>query len=109
MKTFDDFDEYDEKEDFFLELAHIDELQIRFDFIKYKIYMFYCYENNRSLFHKIKKRKIFYIDDFYMFSKFEKKFHTNYKNTRIFMKKMIDKYFNLYDYTPDSSDEYFII
>lgn len=108
MKTFETFNNTDELEKFFLEVAHLNELEIRFDFINFETYMFYFY-NYKCFFHKMKKTKIFYMDDYYIFSKFKSKFNINYRNFRLFTKKMIDKHLNLDDYIPDVSDNYFPI
>ena len=47
MKTFEQYNINDEKEmeELFLEIAHLDELEIRFDFIKYNLDLFYFYND----------------------------------------------------------------
>ncbi|MCK9445426.1 hypothetical protein M0Q50_00865 [bacterium] len=44
MKTFEQFDIIDEKEKLFIELAHLDELDIKFDFIFSRLELFYFYK-----------------------------------------------------------------
>ena len=49
MKTFEEFDNIDEKEKLFLELAHLDELEIKFDFIKYENYLLLIQQNKNLI------------------------------------------------------------
>ena len=99
MKTFEQYNNIDEKEKLFLELTYLDDLEIKFDFIEYKEYIFYFYKDD-YLFYQDKKNMKFYINYYKIWSVFESKFNINYEEIREFMKGMIDKHFNLKDYTP---------
>ena len=99
MKTFEAFNNIDEKEELFLQLAHLDELEIKFDFIEYENIIFYFYKD-KCLFYQNKKSKAFYIEYVKIWSVFEKKFSLNFKETKDFMVGAIDKHFKLKDYTP---------
>ena len=99
MKTFEQFQNIDEKEKLFLELSHLDEIEIRFDLFKYKNDLFYFYKEN-YLFDQDKKYKYFYISYDNIWSVFELKFNLNYQEISDFMKGMVDKHFKLKGYTP---------
>ena len=88
MKTFEQFESMDEIK--FLELAHLDELEVKFDFIFNKIYIFYFYKEN-CLFYQNKKGKYFWINYERICSYFEHK-----KNI---ISNIVNKYFNLTGYT----------
>lgn len=97
MKMFDAFN-IDDKEKLFLELAHLDELEIRFDFIEYKNSLYYFYKKN-CLFDQNKKRKIFWINYSKIWRVIEKKFDINDKETKDIMSSMVEKHFKLKKYS----------
>lgn len=99
MKTFEQFDNIDEKEKLFLEVAHLDELVIKFDFIEYEYDLYYFYKDN-CLFDQNKKTMYFYIRYIKIWSVFEKKFGINFQEIKDFMLGMINKYFKLKNYIP---------
>ncbi|MCK9445782.1 hypothetical protein M0Q50_02690 [bacterium] len=96
MKTFEKFNTIDEKEEQFLGFAHLDELDIKFDFIEYEIGLFYFYKEI-WIFGQEKKYKYFYINK-YFWDSFESNFGLNYQETKVFLSVMLDKYLNLSDY-----------
>lgn len=100
MKKFEDFENVDEKEKLFLELAHLDELDIKFDFIRYPIEIFYYYENH-CLFNKIKTQNKFYINHNKIWIIFKNRYNLKYIDIKNFMKIMLDKHFNSKGYIPD--------
>ena len=47
MKTFEQYNNKEkEMEELFIQLSHLDELDIKFDFLRYKYEMFYFYKKN---------------------------------------------------------------
>lgn len=97
MKTFEQFENIDEKEKLFLQLAHLDNLDIKFDFIEYKYELFYIYKDN-CLFYQEKKSKCFYINFDKIWEVFENKFSLNYKKIQKIMNGMVKKHFKLKGY-----------
>lgn len=100
MKTFEDFNNIDEKkmEEIFLQLVHLDELEISFRFLdsnnnltSCKYYLWYYY-NNHCYFEINRNKKYFWIDDASIFNILSKEI-IDYNSTMKFIKKMIDKYF----------------
>lgn len=98
MKTFDGFNNMDEKEELFLSLAHLDELVIRFDFMWSSEDIFYFY-NKTCLFVKDKKNKMFSINSDEIWSIYRNKINMSYHSTRSIMNIMSEKYFNLKVYS----------
>jgi hypothetical protein len=108
MKTFEQYfnllienfnNKEKEMEEFFLQLSHINELDIKFNFIEYKDTLFYLYKN-KCLFDQDKKTMYFYINYDKIWSVFEKEFSLNYQEIKDFMSGMVEKHFKLKDYTP---------
>lgn len=87
----------EEKENLFLELAHLDELEIKFDFIDYKTTLDYVY-NDEILFIQSKRIKIFVINYKDIWSVFTKRFNLTRGEIKEFTEDMIEKYFNLKGY-----------
>ena len=109
MKTFEQYfnllienfnNKEKEMEEFFLQLSHINELDIKFNFIEYKDTLFYLYKN-KCLFDQDKKTMYFYINYDKIWSVFEKEFSLNYQEIKDFMSGMVEKHFKLKDYTPN--------
>lgn len=96
MKTFEQFQNIDEKEKLFLELSHLDEIEIRFDFINYKTLLYYFYKEI-NLFEQDKIRLYFWINNEEIWSHFESIFN-NDNEIKIFLSHMINKHFGLNDY-----------
>jgi hypothetical protein len=94
MKTFEAFN-IDPHENLFLEISHLDELEIKFDFFEYKSTIFYLYNNN-CLFGYVKSHKTFYVNRDDISKYFETSFYINKKNMVVFLESMINKYFNIY-------------
>ncbi|MCK9445716.1 hypothetical protein M0Q50_02360 [bacterium] len=95
MKTFEQYNNKEkEMEESFLELAHLDKLEIRFNFIDSKYQMFYVY-NGVYIFlqDKIEKRFVVYND---VSNYFIANFY--YANIKVFFNNMIKKHLNLFDY-----------
>lgn len=109
MKTFVDFEQFDnidEKEKTFLEFTHVDELDIKFDFINYKGMIFYFYRE-KIIFNIVKKNKFIGIND-NMWNIYRKKYKMeNIIDVFKFLKTMIDKYLGLYEYKPDTINRLF--
>lgn len=97
MKTFEQFENIDEKEKLFLELAHLDDLEIRFDFLELGEYMFYYYKE-KCLFGQEKKNKKFYVSRYEIYRFFEKAFNFSHKEFDDYILNIIYKYFKLDDY-----------
>ncbi|MCK9445687.1 hypothetical protein M0Q50_02215 [bacterium] len=97
MKSFEQFDNIDNKEKHFLALAHLDELEIKFEFIKYKDMLFYFYDYG-FLFDISKKSKIFNTSYLEICSVLEREYNMNIYDIRNFMTTMVDKYFKLKNY-----------
>jgi len=90
-----------EYEKIFLELAHLDELEIIFDFIKYEKNIYYFY-NELSLFNLYKnlyKNSYFYINYSDIWKFFESKFRLNYDDIQLITKNLIERHFKLKDIT----------
>lgn len=98
MKTFGNFNNKQKQmEDFFIEVAHLDELEIKFDFIEYNGLFLYYYYNNVRLFDMTKKFKYFHINSL-IWKSFSSKFNLDYNNAQSILSSMIEKYFNLSGY-----------
>ncbi|MCK9446879.1 hypothetical protein M0Q50_08525 [bacterium] len=99
MKTFEKFkiDDEREKERIFLYFAHIDELEIKFDFIEYKQFIYYFYKEYTLLCQDKVKQK--FNISIRIWSVFESKTGLNHKETKNFIKQMLNKYFNFDKYT----------
>ncbi|MCK9445933.1 hypothetical protein M0Q50_03475 [bacterium] len=97
MKTFEQFENINELEKSFLELAHLDELEIKFDFMRYESDIFY-FHNYKCLFKLVKKNVFIYINSDEIWSVFENKFGLDYIKTTKFMGDMIHKHFKLNSY-----------
>lgn len=108
MKTFEQFEDIDETEEKFLQITHLDELVIKFDFIRYNYGFFYFYKD-KCLFQQDNKNNYFFIryKEIWLFLK--KKFNFNDNENRYYMEEMIEKYFKLKDYTIDYMKTSFII
>lgn len=98
MKTFQKFNVDDEleKEKIFLKFAHIDELEIKFDFIDYESDLFYFYKKFTMLCQD-KVNETLYMS-IRIWSVFQSKTNLNHNETKKFMTHMLDKYFNLNTY-----------
>ncbi|MCK9445703.1 hypothetical protein M0Q50_02295 [bacterium] len=109
MKTFEEYnwDNFPEMkidmEETFLELSHLDKLEISFDFIDNDEWIFYFYKN-REIFDQNKISKIFYINLYEIWSPIQKKFELDYQVTSDFMKDMIEKYFKINGYSVGEDD-----
>ena len=88
----------DEYEKLFLELAHLDELDIKFDFIEYKNYIFYFY-NETELFDQYKKSRDFYINYNEIWSFFKTNYNLNYDDIKSITKDLVERHFKLKDIT----------
>lgn len=97
MITFENYNIDNEVENLFLELAHLDELEIGFDFINNKYQLLYKY-NNVYLFSHDKPTKYLRIKYGEIWSSIEDIFNLTIEETTYHMNKMTEKYFNLYDY-----------
>jgi len=84
----------DEYEKLFLELAHLDELDIKFDFIEYKNYIFYFY-NETELFDQYKKSRDFYINNNEIWSFFKTKYSLTYNDIQSITKDLVERHFKL--------------
>ena len=85
-------------EKLFLELAHLDELEIKFDFIEYENDLYYFYNKN-VLFDQYKKSGRFYINYDKIWSIFGSKFNLKYNDIQSITKKMVERHFKLKDIT----------
>lgn len=92
MKTFEDFN-YTEREieKTFLELSHIDELEINFDFIRYTFDLYYFYKNE-CLFEYDKISDFFYVNYYRVWLPIRDFDHDDLEE---FMVTIIVKYFNI--------------
>ena len=88
----------DEYEKLFLELSHLNELEIKFDHIKYEDYIFYFYNEN-ELFYQDKKNDYIYINYNEIWLIFERKFDLIYGDIQVITKKIVEKHFKLKDIT----------
>jgi hypothetical protein len=95
MKTFENYNLKYEMEESFLHLAHLDNLEIKFDLIEYEDDMFYFYDNI-YLFSYMKKPKEFYMNPKRIWS-IENRYDISGIEFEQFMKSMVEKYFNFYD------------
>ena len=99
----------DEYEKLFLELAHLDELEIKFDFIRYKIDLYYFYNNNINFFDISKRDNIFYTNYdeiwkfFNNFFKKPKDVWNNKDEITLMLTPIVEKYFKLKDITITSA------
>ncbi|MCK9446880.1 hypothetical protein M0Q50_08535 [bacterium] len=103
MKTFEHFEVIDEKEKLFLELAHLDELEIKFDFIEYPKNIYYFYKDT-WLFNQDKKFNYFWINYDKIWIVFSSKFDINYKEIGYYMSDILEKHFKLNGYETISSN-----
>lgn len=95
MKTFESFNIKD-VEDLFLQLIHLDELEIKFDFMHMKTYLFYNYKENYLLIQD-KQKNIIFIDD-RIIEQMQKDLYLRRVDTIYFIGEMIEKYFGLKNY-----------
>lgn len=95
MKTFEKYNKIDkkEREKLFLEIAHLDELEIRFELIKHRYSIFYNYKN-KYLFEQFKS-SFFTISIEHIMYFFITKYGHKYDEHLPFMKSMVKKYFKL--------------
>lgn len=95
MKTFEEFEDIDESEKIFLQLAHIDELEIKFNFISSRTVLLYLYKDN-FLFEITKKSKKIWINYEDVWYPFEQKYNTirsdRYVQPRVLLDKYVKKY-----------------
>lgn len=99
MKIFENFNNKEkEMEELFLQLSHMDELEIVFDFTELESseYISYYY-NDEFVFEQNKKMKCFGIN-YKHFTPIRDKFYINNYDMSILLNSMIEKYFNLYNY-----------
>ncbi|MCK9447241.1 hypothetical protein M0Q50_10360 [bacterium] len=97
MRTFENFT-FDEKEKLFLEIAHLDDLVIGFNFIdtynrnslRYSYY-------NKWYFCLDKGVKEFFID-MNLWNIFRNRYNMPYIDVQVFFENMIEKYFNIHGY-----------
>lgn len=94
------FEQYKDMEQLFLELAHIDELEIRFNFISNHNNSILFFYKDIWLFDQDKKTKEFYINYDNIWLIIKSKFNLKIKEIRYFFTYMIEKYFNLTGYEP---------
>ena len=94
-ESIDDNLQYDK---LFIELSHLDELEIKFDFIEYEDYIHYFY-NESMLFVQDKKKGWFYMNYDKIWSIFKTKFKLNYGDIQSITKKIVEKHFKLNDIT----------
>jgi len=78
----------------FLELAHLDELEIKFDLIKYEDYIFYFY-NEKVLFDYNKRNGWFFINFDDVWSIFKNMYLLSYDFIKYIINKPIVKYFKI--------------
>lgn len=93
MKTFENFI-IDDKEKFFLELSHFNELELKFDLIGYRLEIFHFY-NKQYLFCYHKPMDTFYINEDMIWLIFQMKFGLDHKEMSEFFEIIVHKYFNL--------------
>lgn len=105
MKTFESHNKSEKRlNEFFLHFSHLDELEIKFDFIENEgVDLFYIY-NEKKLFYFDKRSKYISVSYYEIWSYFEKDFDLDYDETQTLMKKFISKYFkiNIDDYIVSS-------
>jgi len=85
----------DDIEKQFIELSHINELEIKFDFDDWSDYLFYFY-NKSEIFDNDKRLKYFYINN-KIWKHLENEFNLEYVELSYIMDKIIEKHFNLKD------------
>ncbi|MCK9445697.1 hypothetical protein M0Q50_02265 [bacterium] len=99
MKTFEQFydDSYfEEEEKIILELYHLDNIEVIFDFTKYKQHIFYLNPQNKDiLFFYNKKDNVFRIN-VNMCKILQNKLVLNYDELSIILKILIEKYIKIY-------------
>jgi hypothetical protein len=102
MKTFEQFydDSYfEEEEKIILELYHLDNIEVIFDFTKYKQHIFYLNPQNKDiLFFYNKKDNVFRIN-VNMCKILQNKLVLNYDELSIILKILIEKYIKIYKQT----------
>lgn len=97
MKTFEQY-KNKKMEEFFIQIMN-NELEIRFDFIIYPDYLFYCNAVLKDfLFIFNKKDYKFYINDYRAWDPLQKLYDLKYEEIHKFFGVMVDKYFNIKDY-----------
>lgn len=98
MKTFEQFDNdsyFEEEEKIILELFHLDNIEIIFDFTKYKQHIFYLDPQNKDiLFFYNKKDDVFGIN-INMCIILQNKLELNFNELSIILKILIEKYIKL--------------
>jgi len=102
MKTFEQFDDdsyFEEEEKIILELYHLDNIEVIFDFTKYKQHIFYLNPQNKDiLFFYNKKDNVFRIN-VNMCKILQNKLVLNYDELSIILKILIEKYIKIYKQT----------
>lgn len=96
MKTYESFNNK-EQEELFLELARLDELEIKFNFINTPNKLFYHYDGILYFINE-KENKYFSINRNWICFEFKNEFGFDESETLSFMETMIEKYFGLYNY-----------
>ncbi|MCK9445721.1 hypothetical protein M0Q50_02385 [bacterium] len=98
MKTFGNLQNHMEKEmeELFIKLSHLDELEIKFNFISTENYLFYNY-NDEWQFIQEKNQMYFWTDEDIIVG-IENDFDLGRVETRIFLQTMIEKYFGFKNY-----------
>lgn len=99
MKTFEAFNNIDKEiEELFLELSHIDELDIKFDFREWTDSIFYFY-GNIVLFEQELLSHHFWINDKKIYNVIKKEFDLNSGEINMYMDGMIEKHLNIHGYS----------
>ena len=88
----------DKYEKIFISLSHLDKLEIKFDFIRYKYYILYFY-NESCLFQQDKKNNYFFINYVKIWLIFEMKFSLDYDDIQSITKDLVERHFKLKDTT----------
>ena len=99
-------DRYIEYEKLFLELTHLDELEIKFDFIEYENYLFHFY-NESELFLQDKKNGWFYMNYTKIWSIFGSKYNLKYDDIQSITKDIVEKHFKLKDIITTFRNEFY--
>lgn len=97
MKTFDNYYTEENFEELFLELIHLDELEITFDFFSYNFELYYLY-NGKKIIIQNKHSTTFWIE-FDIWDKIKNNLDFDYKEIRNHLVDMVYKHFGLIDYS----------
>lgn len=98
MKMSENFNS-NEMEFTFVQLTHFDELEIKFDFIEYDEYLFFCNKMLKDwLFIYNNFDFKFYINYDRIWRPIENKYNLKYDNLEKFFDDMVKKYFNIVEY-----------